>query len=48
MIWLTWRQHRSEAVVVGLLLVLLVVILVTTGLQMAGVSLDLTQFRGHL
>jgi hypothetical protein len=41
MIWLTWRQHRGEALVVGLLLVLLVVILLTTGLQMASVSQQL-------
>jgi hypothetical protein len=35
MIWLTWRQHRSEAFVVGGALALLAVLLVVTGRDMA-------------
>lgn len=37
MTWLTWRQHRSEALVVGLVLALLAALLIPTGLNMARV-----------
>ena len=36
MIWLMWRQHRGEAIVVGLALALLATVLIVTGLDMAG------------
>jgi hypothetical protein len=36
MIWLTWRQHRSEAAIVGGALALLVLLLILTGRAMAG------------
>jgi len=35
MIWVTWRQHRSEALVVAGVLVLLAALLLKTGLDMA-------------
>jgi ABC-type transport system involved in multi-copper enzyme maturation permease subunit len=35
MIWLTWRQHRGEAFVVGGVLAVLAVFLVVTGRNMA-------------
>ena len=37
MIWLTWRQQRTETLVAGLVLVLLAAVLVPTGLHMASV-----------
>jgi hypothetical protein len=36
MTWLTWRQRRGEALVVGLVLALLAALLLKTGLDMAG------------
>ncbi len=35
MIWLIWRQHRGEALVVGLALALLAIVLIVTGIDMA-------------
>lgn len=35
MIWLTWRQHRSETLVAALALALLTALLIPTGLQVA-------------
>ncbi len=35
MMWLTWRQHRGEALMVGLTLALLAVLLIPIGLNMA-------------
>jgi hypothetical protein len=35
MLWLTWRQHRSEALTVALALTFLAVVLVPTGLNIA-------------
>src|SRR5207302_20866 len=36
-IWLTWRQQRTETLVAALVLVLLAAVLVPTGLHMASV-----------
>jgi hypothetical protein len=41
MIWLTWRQHRSEALIIALALALFAAFLLTTGLAMAGASQQL-------
>lgn len=34
MIWVTWRQHRIEALIAGILLAIVVVILLVTGISM--------------
>ena len=41
MIWLAWRQHRAEALLIGLVLALFAAFLLTTGLAMAGASQQL-------
>jgi hypothetical protein len=41
MIWLTWRQHRAEALLVALALALFAAFLLKTGLDMAGASQQL-------
>jgi hypothetical protein len=41
MIWLAWRQHRAEALLIGLALALFAAFLLTTGLAMAGASQQL-------
>jgi hypothetical protein len=41
MIWLTWRQHRGEALVLGVVLGLLAVLLLKTGLDMASAYQEL-------
>ena len=40
MIWLTWRQQRTETLIAGVLLALVVALLVPTGLHMASVYTD--------
>jgi len=35
MIWLTWRQHRSELLIIGVILAALAAILIVTGLQIS-------------
>jgi hypothetical protein len=41
MIWLTWRQHRTEVLLIALALVLLAAFVLKTGLDMAGASRQL-------
>jgi ABC-type transport system involved in multi-copper enzyme maturation permease subunit len=39
MIWVTWRQHRTEAIVAGILLILFSLFLLLTGLDLRNTSL---------
>jgi len=40
MIWVTWRQHRTEAIVAGILLILFSLFLLLTGLDLRNTSLQ--------
>jgi hypothetical protein len=40
MIWMTWRQHRNEAVVVGLLVAVFAAVVLATGLPARGAFTD--------
>ena len=40
MIWVTWRQHRTEVIVAGTLLILLVLFLLLTGIELRTIYLQ--------